>query len=157
MRTMTAATIAGLLAHTSPGAVVFLLKIEHASMTTLYLTNNTVDLTYSGQLYTATGFEPTLAPETEDNNSAGEIVFCGVDQSVMTLIRGLSFPRPTLTMMAAYWTETGTFDAFETQVLEIESVSGGAGTLVASLTISDCLKCEIGTIEFTANSFPGLF
>jgi hypothetical protein len=153
---MTAATVAGLLAHNSPGAVVFLIKIEH-TVATLFLTNNNVALTYSGQAYTPAGFILDPPGETEESLGVGKITFCAVDQNMMALFRTAEYPMVKVTFMAAYWTASGTFDAFMTTPLYVSKISGDVDTIVAELTMGEELSCELGPLSFTTNNFPGLF
>jgi len=174
--TLSAKVKAALFAQATSGADIVLLTISHPSITTLYLTNNTLDLTYGGQLYTAIPFVLDWHAETSENIASASLTTYN-DNDLIAALRSVG-DFITVAVQAVWYDESGTLLLDGSWMLDgSERLDGTAGVfepvkgisyivkdisyddeiIQASLAIDDALDYAVLPIELTPQVAPGLF
>ncbi|MEN6621696.1 MAG: DUF1833 family protein [Smithella sp.] len=151
---ISAATLAELYSQQTSGALIELLSIEADGYDTQYITNNTIDLTYNSQLYTAIPF--VLTPHTEQNNSigTGSLTIANME-ALITVLRSYQ-GIITITLQAVFYKD-GSFDPVKGMSYIVSDIDCDSQAIQATLKVDDCLDDEMLYLELTPNVAPGLF
>lgn len=134
-----------------------LITISHTNLTTpLHLTNNVVDLVYGSITYTAFPFTFDPPDENENSRSNAKLTIDATDQSIMQLIRELE-TSPTISIDAIYVSEDGgTIEKIASWPFQLKNVSGDVNTITGDLVFDDFLDVEMGPLEMTVVTCPGV-
>lgn len=167
---------AALFAQQTNGADIVLLTISHASISTIYLTNNNADLVYGGHTYTAIPFILDWHAETTDNVASASLTTYN-DTDLIAALRSVG-DFITVAVQAVWYDESGTLALDGTWALDgAERLDGTGGVfepvigisyivkdinyddelIQASLAIDDALDYAVLPIELTPQVAPGLF
>lgn len=162
--TLSAKVKAALFARETNGADIVLLTISHPSITTLYLTNNTLDLTYDGQLYTAMPFVLDWHAETSSSVASASLTTFS-DNDLIAALRSVG-DYIFVAVQAVWYSSSGTlthegdsgvFEPVKGITYIVSSIDYDADVIQATLAIDDALDYEILPIELTPQVAPGLF
>jgi hypothetical protein len=154
---------ASLFAEEGGFALPVLLEITHGVTgyaNPLRIVNNTVDLVYDGDTYSAFGFK--FDPPDVGNEGAianARLTICAIDQQLASIIRSTSTP-PTVQAVATFYSdESGSlvFEPVASWLLTVGRVQGNAETIQAELIYEDRLDNEVPADEFRPHTFPGAF
>lgn len=94
MRSLTPAAIAELNKLASSGVFLWLLKISHASISPVYLVNNTKNITSNNIVHTAFPFTLKLADETKDQFNPAQLDIANIDLQAIKLLRSVNNESP---------------------------------------------------------------
>ena len=83
--TLSAKVKAALFARETSGAAIMLLTISHPSVSTIYITNNTVPLTYGGHTYAAVPFVLDWHAETSSEVASATLTTYNSDELISAL------------------------------------------------------------------------
>lgn len=162
-RPISAAIMAAFRKQESGYALPVLLEITHGVAgydNPLRIVNNTVDLAFGGNVYTAFPFLYDPPDQKEDGAiQNARIKFCTIDQQIAGILRSTEVP-PTVVATATYWTdESGSvvFDDIAAWSFTLRNVSGTVEVVQADLIYEDRLDNEYPVDEFRPEPFPGLF
>jgi hypothetical protein len=125
----------------------------------IYLANNNVDLAYGGHTYLASSFLFTPPEETGEGVTEASITVCNVDRSLMVALRDSTIP-PLLTARAMfYYNPSGvlSFEQIAAWPMTLRSAQATSEVITATLKYDDNSDDEMGPIEFTPYTTPGLF
>ena len=174
--TLSAKVKAALFARETNGAAIVLITISHPSVSTIYITNNTVPLTYGGHTYAAVPFVLDWHAETSSEVASATLTTYNSDELIASLRSVGDFI--TVNVQAVWYDESGTLTLNGSWELDgSERLDGTAGVfepvkgisyivksidyddeiIQASLAIDDALEYEVLPIELTAQVAPGLF
>ncbi|HWP68826.1 MAG TPA: hypothetical protein VN437_05940 [Rectinemataceae bacterium] len=174
--TLSAKVKAALFAQSTSGADIVLLTISHPSITTLYLTNNNVNLMYGGQLYTAVTFVLDWHAETSDSVASASLTTYN-DTALMAALRSVG-DFITIAVQAVWYDESaslvldgswaldgserldgtgGVFEPVKGISYIVKDIDYDDEVIQASLAIDDALDYEMLPIELTPQVAPGLF
>lgn len=174
--TLSAKVKAELFAQQTNGAAITLLTISHASIDTLYLTNNSVNLTYEGHVYTAIPFVLDWHAETSSSTASASLTTYNHPE-LMAALRGVN-DFITIEVQAVWYDESGTLTYDGSWALDgsqrldgtkgvfepvngiayiVKAIDYDADVIQATLDIDDALDYEMLPIELTASVAPGLF
>ena len=167
---------AALFAQSTHGADIILLTISHSTIDTIYITNNTVDLTYGGHTYTAIPFVLDWHDESSSEVASATLTTYNTDELIAAL-RGVG-DFITIDVQAVWYDESGTLTLDGTWVLDgseridgtrgvfepvkgisyvVKSITYDDEVIQAALAIDDAFDYEILPIEMTPQVAPGLF
>lgn len=167
---------AQLFAQQTNGADIVLIAISHPSISTIYITNNNVDLVYGGHTYTAIPFILDWHAETTDSVASAALTTYN-DDAIIAALRSVG-DFVTVSVQAVWYDESGTLALDGSWTLDgSERLDGTGGVfepvigisyivkeisyddeiIQASLAIDDALDYAILPIELTPQVAPGLF
>lgn len=159
-RTLTQAIRRQLYKQQSSVVLPILLDIDHASLSApIRVVNNTEALTYGGNTYSPYAFRFDPPDETEDAISNARLTIDATDQTLIATIRSLS-TSPTITGRAMfYYDESGTveFEPIATWEFSLRNVQYDVSTISGELVYEDRLMNQMGPVEMTPQTFPGIF
>lgn len=142
---------------TASCATPVLMVIDHADLADpIRITDNAVDLTYEGNVYTAWPFKIDLPDETEDSLGEARITISNVHRDIAEVIRGLE-ASPTISIVAAYWPDVGVADAMVQNAFVLKDVTTTVDTISGTAWQDDGMEDEAGSITVTPQDFPGAF
>lgn len=158
-RTLSSTATAALFAQQTGISIPVLIEITHGVAgydNPLRLVNNTEDVTYDGDTYTAFPFVYDM-PDVRDDGSIqnARITFCAVDQRIAAILRSTQI-APTATAIALMVDGTW-MEPLASQALTLRRVSGGLDTVSAELVYEEALDNEFPADDFRPTTFPGLF
>ena len=173
---MSAKVKAALQALQSHGALLSLFTISHADITTLYYTDNNVDVVYGGQRYTATPGVHDWPSESSSSVSSATLTLYK-DNALIAALRGTS-GFVNVNVQVLWYDESAALVLNGAWLLDgSEHLDGTAGVLElvkdvsfvitdfeyddeilqATLAVDDALDYEVLPIELTPQVAPGLF
>ena len=163
MRTIPAWIKSALFDQETSGVVTALLEITHGVSgydNPLRICNNTQNLTFDGNVYTAFPFKFDPPDQKTDGSIANaRLTICAVDQQIAGILRQTETP-PTVRAIATFWLdETGSvqFEEIASWPLTLRNVSGDSMTIQGELVYEDRLDNQVPAGEFRPSHFPGLF
>ena len=163
MRTIPAWIKSALFDQETSGVVTALLEITHGVSgydNPLRICNNTQNLTFGGNVYSAFPFKFDPPDQKTDGSIANaRLTICAVDQQIAGILRQTDTP-PTVRAIATFWSdETGSvqFEEIASWPLTLRNVSGDSMTIQGELVYEDRLDNQVPAGEFRPSLFPGLF
>jgi len=161
MRSISATAMAAFYAAQTGAVLPVLLEITHdvtGYPNPLRIANNTVDLTYGGNTYTAFPFKYDPPDQREDGSTANaRLTICAVDQTIPALLR-LAVGAATVQATATFWNdESGSvlFEELASWSFTLRNVSGAADIVTADLIYEDRLDNAVPAGEFNSH-WPGI-
>lgn len=153
---MSAKVKAALQSVQAGGALLTLFTISHPNISTLYYTDNPMDITYGGQVYVAMPGELDWPGEMAGSISSAAITMYRSNE-LLAALRGTSgFVNVGVKVIwydaAAEATELVKSDDFIITEYEYSD-----SIIQATLSVDDVLNYEILPLELTAQMAPGLF
>lgn len=122
---------------------------------TVYLVNNTENITSNSQVYTAFPFRLTLSEEDGEKQTQVLIEFDNVSQDLTDEIRATTSPIPCeIDLILASAPDTYEISLRDLQIREI---TYDATTIRATLTADDFLNSRFPADSYTPADFPGIF
>lgn len=118
-------------------AAVFLecLTVEHPDITTLRVVNDTQDLVRSAGTFIGFPFTVKLHAQSDQQVAQADVTFDAVDQRIVTALRGLGSPRPTITYEVVLSDTPNTVEVGPME-FEIVSFAASAGTVTVSMSFA---------------------
>lgn len=122
---------------------------------TVYLVNNTEDITSNGQVYQSFPVKVTLADDDGDSQAQVQVEFDNVSLELLEEIRTITTPIPCeidLILASAP-------DSVEIALrdLLIRDVTYDASTIKGTLTADDFLNSRFPADTYTPTDYPGIF
>ena len=134
--------------------LLFLIRLFE-STETIYLVNNTENITSNGQEYQAFPVKPTLAPDDGESQSQVQIEFDNVSLELLEEIRSTTTPIPCeIDLVLA---SNPDYAEISLRDLLIRNVTYDAQTIKGTLTSDDFLNSRFPADLYTPNKFPGMF
>jgi hypothetical protein len=136
-------------------ALLVLLAIDHDDMaSTLYVVNNTENITSNAQEYIAFPFETKL-PDFSQGIPKAQLTISNVDRQIVQTIRSIT-SKPTVTLSVVL---SSTPDTIEYGPLdfEMDNVQWNVFVVTGTLSFENIHDEPYGGDRFTPNMFPGLF
>jgi hypothetical protein len=138
------------------------LDIALPNGTTLYVVNNSEDVSINGQTYTAVGFQFDMPEETEDGFSTARMAIDNVEQWLTPHIRSLSGPVDCTFRVVSQSDLTATPPEFDnvdflSRPLRLKDVTYDRQTMRGVLSYNDTAKNSYPHYGFTPPHFPGMF
>lgn len=156
MRSLTPAAIAELNKLSRAGVFLWLLQITHASLSPIYLVNNTKDVTSNGQVYTAFPFTLKLADETKDQFNPAQLDIANIDRQAIKMLRSVDIESPltfTATLILASAPNTAVIGPMSWIVKD----ATGDGRMVSiTLGMRSLRGQQFPAIPMGPNEFPAL-
>jgi len=154
-RTLTTGQKAALYAAETSAVLPILIRLEHSTLATpLYFVNNTEDLTYSGQVYTACAFKFNPPDQGPNGSHNASIIIDGTDGTLIQIIQAMDV-SPVITTIAAYFDTV--IEAMIQWSFTLQKIVCDGYTIQGELVYDDNLDNEMGPVEMTAQTMPGLF
>jgi hypothetical protein len=156
-RTLSTTVLDALYASRTGAIFCALISISHSELAeTLYLTNNGEALTYGGHTYLAFPFKFDPPDENESTFSNAKLTIDATDQSIMQAIRSIS-TAPSISIDAIYISDDGgTIEKVASWPFQLTNVSGDVNTITGDLVYDTFLDNEMGPIEMTPTTCPGV-
>lgn len=137
-----------------------LMQLDHSTFDDpVSLVNNTEAIVYGGATYLPFAFRFDPPDETATTLTNARLTIDAVDQSILALLRGLP-SSPTVTMKAVfYYDETGTIQTEQLAAWEfsVANLSYNVDTISCDLIYEDRWQNQMGAVEITPYTMPGLF
>jgi len=160
-RTLSSSARAALFAQQASAVFPILIEITHGVdgyANPLRIVNNTVDLTYDGNVYTAFPFSFDPPDQKEDGSIANaRLSICAVDQQIAAVLRSTS-TAPTVRAVAMFWDDGSGSVVFEEVAswnFTLRNVTGSVDVITADLIYEDRLDNAVPAGEFNSH-FPGI-
>jgi hypothetical protein len=155
-RELSLPVVQGMLAQHSRIVLLVLLDVAHADLAeTIRLVNNTKDIVSNGNTYTATAFEATLPPDTEDRLPTAQLRVTNVDQTLMTALRSVS-SSPTFTLRVVN-SDTPDVSEWGPMNMELRGHESDAQFIRLNLSQTDLTQEGFPYPRFDPPNVPGLF
>ena len=157
MRSLSSLAKKELFASQTGAVFLSVMQIAHSTISTAYLVNNTVDITYSGQLYTAYPFKFTPPGDKEEVNQKGNLTMSNIDRTLLATIRTITtpltvsialimiLPNGNISKEAGWW------------VFDLKNISYNALTISGELSYSLELGNNVSMVKYNNLTFPGLY
>ena len=159
VRNISAGAMRELFAEHSGAAMFACLTFDHPTMSAPErVVNNTEDVTYDGQTYTALPFELTLPDDVEDRAPSLEIRIDNVERSLVELLRSVVTDLPSVQLEIVRVQDSTV--TLEIGPLSLSLLSSDINVDVVTLTVGHAIDIlnEPGTKEiFNPKTAPGLF
>lgn len=155
MRTLSTAAIDIIYGADTGVAMLPLLTIEHAEMTTTRLVNNTVDVTSRSNTYSAVPFNMNIPAQSEGELPRVDLVIDNIGLDLMEAIRSIT-GQPTITLEfvmsnALDTVEVGPF------VFSLKNIEYNQFQIRGQCGLEPLLTEPFSDNKFTPIDFPGLF
>jgi hypothetical protein len=154
MRSLSAAALRAVFHSETTAIYCDLITISDGS-STIYLTNNNVNLIYEGNTYSAFPFRVDQPDETDDAVANAKLTICNADRTLVSLIRGLT-SRPAVTLVSAFYYENGTYEKVPQYEFLLSDITYNKGTITANLIYDDRLSINVPALHFSPFYFPGV-
>jgi len=154
---MTAEQIKDLMASSSECTYITLIDIWHKELgTVLHFCNNTVDITYDGDVYTAASF--TFDPPDNKSGESGssKLSICIVDQQLIGIMLSLSSP-PSLMAHTILNTSENVAEKLEEWEFKLRNISWDSLVMTGDLIYETYLDTAVPSKTFDLEHFPGCF
>ena len=155
-RTLSASALAELMAPESGDPVLFLLRIDEASLAeTIRFALNTEDVVSNGETYVASFFSLELPTERGDAIDKARITVDNVDRQIVQAIR-LAVGRPQVSVDIVWASDPDTVEAGPMD-FELESAEYDALTVTGVLAYDDIIETRAPLHPYTPANYPDLF
>ena len=159
-RSLSTAAKAAIYGPQTGEAFLILLKISHASISSLYFVNDAQNVTStvdgSSQTYLAFPFLIEMPDDTDENVPTVKLMIDNVDRSIMDEIRSTLTGAPTITTWIVLASSPNTIergpDIFTCRSLEYDQFA-----IEAELIYEDILNLQFPADSFNPNNFAGIF
>ncbi len=139
---------------------LILLKISHASITSLYFVNNSANVTSTAdgtaQDYIAFPFLIDLPDDSDSNLPTVKLMIDNVDRSIMDEIRSTLTGAPTITTWIVLASSPNTIERGP-DIFTCRSVEYDQFAIEAELIYEDILNLQFPADSMNPNNFPGIF
>ena len=139
----------------SDDPLLLLVELSHSSFSTLYLVNNTVDITSRGNSYIAFPMKITMSPDDGQSARNARIVFDNVSLELIDEIRSVTTPIDV--KIEAVLASDPDIVEIDIGELKLANISYNAQSISASLVYDDFLNTELTSESYTPTFYPGLF
>jgi hypothetical protein len=155
-RTVSATALQAMLAQQTSEVFLPFLKIEHPSITTIYIVYNTDPITRTEGVYQPYAFHIALPEDVEDKIPQVQVTIDNTDLTINDTIRGL-VGVPTITFFVALASSPNTIEA-GTYVYSLQSITADANTITGTLGFeSDVFAQQVPGITYVPVNSAGLF
>lgn len=160
-RTLTTASKTALFSESTGACLPILLEITHTYgglVSPIRIVNNTVDLTYGGNLYTAYSFRFDPPDSTQEAQANARLTIDATDQTIIEVLRSITTP-PAIVARAMFYNDTlgvTTFEELVPWTFTLRNISADVNTISGDLIYEDRLNNQMGPLEFTAGTSPGV-
>ena len=147
-----------LFAQSSGMVLPILLDVVSVGGGTFHLCNNNVALIYGGTTYQPYAFRFDPPDMGRDDLTNARITIDATDQQLIRAIRTVT-AAPVITARAMFYTDsTGTvvFEEIVPWRFLLRNVTYDISAISADLIYEDLLDNQMGPVEFTSRSFPGV-
>lgn len=156
MRQLSPELLAQLYGQESNDPFLTLLTLSHTSFTeTIYLVNNTKDITSRGNVFMAFPFNITLPADDGETAREVEIVIDNTSLELVEELRKVSDPIDCKVEMILASRPDETQISLEE--LKIKNVTYNKSQITAKLLMDDFLSTELASEKYTPTIYPGLF
>jgi len=146
----------GALAAQTDEVYLVLLQIDHADLPSpIRLVNNSVDVTSSGDVYTAFPFEVQLPDDREDKEPLASLKIDNVSRDLIDEIRSIQSP-PLMTISVILESSPSIIEWGPLE-LETRGVTYDASSIVFRLGYSTFTREPFPFRTFDSVNFPGMF
>lgn len=139
-------------------ALLDITYVEDSVTKHLRLVNNDEDMVYDGNTYSWASFKYTPPSYSDKKIGDGTISISSVDQSIVSIIRGIS-TRATASVVAAfYYDEAGTlyFEGIEEWVFELSQVNWNGAVATWTMEYDNRMSIRVPCDKMTAQKCPGV-
>lgn len=154
-RSLSTAAKAAIHAGQTDEALLFLVAISHASITTLRFVNNTEDVVSGGDTYSAYPFAVTLQDERDDQPPEVVLGIDNVTRAITDAIRALT-SAPTVTLSVVLASSPSTIEAGPI-VTTLRDATYDHLQVMGTLGIEQVLVEPYPGGTFDPRNFPALF
>jgi hypothetical protein len=151
-RTLSSALKTEAEAQNQTDALLALVKIEQADISTLYLVKNGENVTSNSQVYTAFPFDIKIPDDNEESAPRVTVTFDNVDQSIVTNIRSMT-TEATVTLSFVLASQPDTVD-LGPYVFQLKNVRYDRFTVEGDLSYKDVFNMRFPADRITPNNFP---
>ena len=160
-RTLTTAMKTALFSQYTGASLPILIELEHAYSgisSPIYLCNNNVSLVYGGNTYLPYAFRFDPPDTTQDNVTNARLTIDATDQTIIEVIRSVTIAPIVIARAMFYLNSNGsiTFEEIIPWRFTLRNISYDINTISGELIYEDRLKNQMGPIEFTSRTAPGL-
>lgn len=153
---MSAATREQLHRVTDPDGVLVLLVLEHPSIATAYVVNDTRDWTIGGQPYIGLPFRFKLPDATAGQAPRAQLEIDNVGRALMADLEQLPPGGALMATISVVSRNTPTVVDFMFQA-PLSGVSASVATVTATVGNDDALRAPAVKVRFDPTTSPGLF
>ncbi len=153
-----AAARSAIFAQSSGMVLPILLTVSGPPVGVINICNNNVALTYGGVPYQPYAFRFDPPDMTRDDLANARITIDATDQTLINILRQVT-TAPIVTARAMYYNDSTGATVFEEIVpwrFTMRNVSYDASVITADLIYEDLLENQMGPVEFSSRSFPGV-
>jgi hypothetical protein len=160
-RTLTVASKTSLYSQSAGASLPILISISHTyvgASSPVYLCNNNVSLVYGGNTYLPFAFTFDPPDTTQDGIANARLVIDATDQSIIEILRSVT-ASPVITVRAMFYESSNGSVVFEELVpwqFTLKNVVYNINTISGDLIYEDRLQNQMGPIEFTTRTSPGV-
>lgn len=155
MRSLTNKLLAEMYGQDSDDPFLFLMAWRHSSFSTIYLVNNTKDVTSRGNVYLA--FPMKITPPVDDGRSSNQLQL-RVDNVSLELIEELRsvVNRIDVTIELILASDPDVVE-IEYGELKLSNISYNAQAITGTLILDDFLNTALTSEKYGPANYPGLF
>jgi hypothetical protein len=146
------------MAESTSSIFPLLIEISHPSLTEPFrLVNNTVDLTYNGNVYTAYPFRIDPPDESREEIGNASITIDNIEGQILVALRSYS-EAFTVKLIAMFWNDdSGTlFEEIAQWEFQLTNITYNSKTITGQLLYEDRLMNKLPKLTFDPQSFPGV-
>lgn len=161
-RTIPTTIVQAMNAQTTSQVFLVLLEITHSTLgTPVRLVNNTEDITYDGNSFTAFPFSVTLPPDAEETQYQSQITLSNASRLLVSTARLLSASRERAKVKIMVVSDISSGVANELLMtisnLEVANVSYDVDQLTINCRIESLLNEGWPGYSFLPSTFPGIY
>lgn len=133
-----------------------IMDITHSSIspTVIHVVNNTQDIIFESNTYTAVAFKYTPPEEEGSSVADARVSICNIDRQFMELLRTIKGP-PSVTARVVLVGETIEQEAGP-YMFSMSNVTYDVNTITCSLTYDFKVKQILSSVKISVSDFPGL-